>query len=360
MPWFWIAAAILSAAAGWLVISRAARDAAPGADETPERSVYRRQLLELDDLRARGLIEPDAFEVARTEAARRLLTADKTAQPADRVSSPRERLLALVAAVVIAVAALGIYLAVGSPGRPDQPFAARLKALRAADPATLGPAQMAALLRDHAKSDPKNPEVWSFLGKASAEAGDAPAAARAFEKAVRLDPTRTADWEALGETLVQLGEGRVPPQAEAAFNEALKRDPNSRPAHFFLGQAAFEAGRKAEGLAQWRTLAGLLPEGPGRAALEQRIGAVESGRAEAAQQIAAAPPADQNEMIRGMVEGLAARLETSPDDVEGWTRLVRSYGVLGDTAAQKDALAKARKQFAGRAADLAKIEAAAR
>jgi hypothetical protein len=46
--------------------------------------------------------------------------------------------------------------------------------------------------------------------------------------------------------------------------------------------------------------------------------------------------------------------------VEGWTRLVRSYGVLGDTAAQKDALAKARKQFAGRAADLAKIEAAAR
>ena len=35
-------------------------------------------------------------------------------------------------------------------------------------------------------------------------------------------------------------------------------------------------------------------------------------------------------MIRGMVEGLADRLEEKPNDPEGWQRLVRVYGVLGE------------------------------
>ncbi|MDA0338545.1 MAG: tetratricopeptide repeat protein, partial [Proteobacteria bacterium] len=48
----------------------------------------------------------------------------------------------------------------------------------------------------------------------------------------------------------------------------------------------------------------------------------------AAQQMSAE---GRTEMIRGMVEGLAARLEESPDDLEGWQRLGRAYGVLGET-----------------------------
>src|SRR5262249_39223482 len=39
-------------------------------------------------------------------------------------------------------------------------------------------------------------------------------------------------------------------------------------------------------------------------------------------------PAD-NEMIRGMVERLAARLRQDGSDVNGWIMLVRSYLVLG-------------------------------
>jgi len=35
-------------------------------------------------------------------------------------------------------------------------------------------------------------------------------------------------------------------------------------------------------------------------------------------------------MIRGMVEGLADRLEDDPSDAQGWQRLVRVYGVLGE------------------------------
>ena len=51
--------------------------------------------------------------------------------------------------------------------------------------------------------------------------------------------------------------------------------------------------------------------------------------------------AEQQEMIEGMVAGLAARLEDSPDDRDGWLRLARSYQVLGRLDAQINALFKA-------------------
>lgn len=64
---------------------------------------------------------------------------------------------------------------------------------------------------------------------------------------------------------------------------------------------------------------------------------------------------EQEEMISGMVSGLAARLEEQPDDLEGWTMLIRSYAVLGRVtdaqAAVKDALAA----FDGRANEQASI-----
>jgi cytochrome c-type biogenesis protein CcmH len=48
-------------------------------------------------------------------------------------------------------------------------------------------------------------------------------------------------------------------------------------------------------------------------------------------------------MINAMVERLAARLEQQPDDVEGWTRLGRSYTVLNQPAKARDAYARAVK-----------------
>jgi cytochrome c-type biogenesis protein CcmH len=59
--------------------------------------------------------------------------------------------------------------------------------------------------------------------------------------------------------------------------------------------------------------------------------------------IAGLAPDEQAKAIRGMVDGLAARLEQSPDDLQGWVRLARARGVLGDTAAAVDAYARAVK-----------------
>ena len=48
-------------------------------------------------------------------------------------------------------------------------------------------------------------------------------------------------------------------------------------------------------------------------------------------------------MINAMVERLAARLETQPDDIDGWVRLGRSYMVLNQPEKARDAYARALK-----------------
>lgn len=52
-------------------------------------------------------------------------------------------------------------------------------------------------------------------------------------------------------------------------------------------------------------------------------------------------PEDRQAQIAGMVDGLAARLQQNPDDVDGWLMLARSYVTLGDLASARLALANA-------------------
>ena len=68
----------------------------------------------------------------------------------------------------------------------------------------------------------------------------------------------------------------------------------------------------------------------------------------------------RNSMIRGMVDQLATRLETSPNDEDGWMRLMRSRVTLGENAAAKSALTKALETFASDAAAKERLSAAAR
>ena len=68
----------------------------------------------------------------------------------------------------------------------------------------------------------------------------------------------------------------------------------------------------------------------------------------------------RNSMIRGMVDQLATRLETTPNDEDGWLRLMRSRMTLGEKDAAKAALTKALEVFANDAAAKVRLTAAAR
>jgi cytochrome c-type biogenesis protein CcmH len=75
--------------------------------------------------------------------------------------------------------------------------------------------------------------------------------------------------------------------------------------------------------------------------------------------VEAMAPEDQQQMIKGMVAKLAAKLDASPNDSDGWIRLMRSYMVLKDSASAKAALDKAMAVFANDSATHNRLMAAA-
>lgn len=341
---FWIAATGLSAVTAGMVLRGAAR-ARPIDDAQARLEPHRRRLAEVERLAIDGLLAPDELKTARAEAARGLLAAADQTQVWERDGvGPRKAVV--VAAGAACVAAVGLYVALGRPELPDQPRAERVAAWKAADPATLAPEQIAAVLEGVAAERPMDAEPLVFLAKARAAAGDLSGAEAALRKAVRIAPKRADIWSLLGETFVMESKGQIGADAKLAFGEALKVDPNDIRARYYLGRGKVADGDVRGGLADWRALAASLPAAdPGRAALAQEIAQVEAkGGLPSAEPAADANPRVQG-MIAGMVEGLAARLAQSPDDPDGWVRLVRAYAVLGETAKRDAALASASARF---------------
>ncbi len=65
-------------------------------------------------------------------------------------------------------------------------------------------------------------------------------------------------------------------------------------------------------------------------------------------------------MIDQMVAGLADRLKTNGNDLEGWLKLIRALKVLQRDAEATTALSDARKQFAGNGEALEAIDGLAK
>jgi cytochrome c-type biogenesis protein CcmH len=356
---FWIATALLSAAAALLIVSRAARsDASILSDEDPTLGVYRRQLTEIDDLADRGLLAEEERRSARTEAARRLLSAADQHAPAQQ-ARPSARNAVMVVAAVLPLLAVGVYLALGSPGHPDQPFAQRLLQWRQADPGTLSAEQLIAVLQGVVAEHPTDPQPLMFLSRVQAASGDDAGGLRSLETAVRLAPRRADLWTAIGELLVGQAGGEVTADAQRAFAKALTLDPTDPSARYHGARARIASGDLSGGLAIWRSVHDGLPKGDPRAkGLSAEIDAVVKAGGLPKPVVVTPPSAgpDQAAFIRSMVDGLAARLKASPDDPAGWARLVRSYGVLGETEAQAKALAQVRQLYRDRPEILKTIE----
>jgi len=264
------------------------------------------------------------------------------AWPILRAQENRGRFVLAVAAVLFVLGiGGGMYLFLGQP----QLAARTLEGSNARDlNALIG--RLGVAVREH----PANPRGWALLGQAYLTARDPADAAKAFArgidaaKATGMSPT--IFYSAYGEALTQASAGAVTPEAEAAFIQALALDPKDQAARYYLGLAAAARGNTAKALAMWKALLADLPaNSPVRADLVDRIAALTAR--------AAGGPPD----VGAMVAGLAARLNTNPDDSEGWLRLVRAYAVLGDKAKARATLGDARRAMKERGDVLAALDA---
>jgi cytochrome c-type biogenesis protein CcmH len=294
---------------------------------------------------------------------------------------PSAAALALAAAGLIAVASAGVAI-FRSADEPSPPTAAH-GSVKPEQP--VGDVRtMIAGLEARLRQDPDNPADWRMLGWSYFETGDLMRAAAAYRRAAEVEPEKAENWSSLGEAL-QTASAEVSPEAAGAFERALRLDPKDPRARYFLGVQKDLKGQHEAAVSDWIALLEDTPAGaPWEADLRRTIQQVAdkakidlTGRmpqpgssiATAAipgptrEQMAAAasiPPGQQSEMVRGMVEGLAARLRQNPKDAPGWIRLMRARMVLGETDAARAAHHSALAAFAGDSPTTAQLNQAAR
>ena len=360
----WFPLALMTAAAVFVVLwpLGRARVAKPAGGDL---AVYRDQMRELERDRSAGFIPAAEATAARVEISRRLLAADEAQQHAPPVSlAPWRRRFAAIAALAgLPLGAVVLYLAIGFPGLPDQPLAARSNG-----PDGRSLAALVAQVEDRLERNPQDGRGWEVIGPVYMRLNRFDDAVRARRNALRiLGPSVVREGD-LGEALVAAANGVVTAEAKAAFDRALALDARDPRAKFFVGLAAQQDGKSAEAAAIWGDLLARAPaDAPWTHVVRESLAQIEQPAGEvsapgpAAPDVAAAAqmsPEDRANMVRGMVDRLAARLARDGSDLDGWVRLVRAYGVLGEHDRARAAAADARRALAGDPDKLRRLEAA--
>jgi len=366
---FWIVAAVMTAGVVMLIVPPLLKTQPRTADPRSafDLEVYRDQLTELERDQARGLISEAQAAAAKAEIGRRMLAvAEEKSDTAAAPSAPRSaKILAGLLVIALPLGALAVYGKLGRPELPAQPLASRnLEQERGGPPKNV----LAAMdkLKAQLEQSPDDPQGWSILGQAYAKMGRYPEAADALRKAAALSKN---DPEILGtyaEVLTTGNGGTVPEEARDAFDAILSKDPKEPRARFYAALARFQSGDLKGALERWRALMAESPaDAPWVPVVQAQIQQVAQAlnldpasvmpkplppeQASAAQnQESGAAPQEQDQMVRGMVAGLAAKLEANPADVDGWLKLARSYGVLGERQKAVEAARKAKEQAPNR------------
>ncbi|WP_421883274.1 c-type cytochrome biogenesis protein CcmI [Pacificispira sp.] len=393
---FWVFAALATVAAGYAVLRPLLREA-PGAEEPDvadyDVTVYKSQLHEVARDLDRGRITAEEAEASRVEIGRRLLAADRRRQSAVRERRSGTGSQAVAAALIAGALTLTVllYLDQGDPANPDMPLALRQAERQLAQNAGGAGSQpvagedgeagnlddMAAQLTARLAAGDGAPADWSLLGRTEMMRGNYAQAAAAYEEALKSFPDDAALNSAYGEALVFWSNGDVSDTAAATFHKVLSLTLDDPRAHFYLGAYDRQEGRLKDALTRWvallnragpdATWAGVVRQRAEELAADMGVDLEEmllAGAAAApsladtvarnsggptAEDMAAAAnmtEAERQDMIQGMVDGLAARLADDPSDFDGWLRLIRSRMVLDDRDGAQAALDTAAAQFA--------------
>lgn len=296
--------------------------------------------------------------------------------------------IALALAAVLAIVAIGYAFLVRSGEESEVATANASTNAAASATAQAGSIdQMIAAMRAQLRADPDNHERWYMLGLALRDQGNFAESAQAFRRAMELSPTN-ADYTAyLAEMLLLQGGRTPPPEAERLLRRVLELQPGNPQARYYLATLKDMRGdhrgavddlvtllREAPADAPWEAqvreaaetiartnnidIANRLPprRTPPTSTATSGIPGPTREQMEQAKGIA---PTEQDAMVRGMVDRLAARLRQNPRDADGWIRLMRSRMVLNDRPAATEALRSGLAAFVNDGATQTRIRQAA-
>lgn len=271
MIWLVFALLTLATLAVILVPFLRRRAAAPSRAEY-DLTVYRDQLAEIDQEMERGTLTADQAGAARTEIQRRILALGALGKGAAApLARPWKTAVAL--GLGVPVLGFGLYLFLGSPWLPDQPYAARAEKIKEMQDQGEMIRNMVASLSAKLEKNPNDGKGWAMLGRSLRVLGQKDQAVAAYRKAVALLPADTDSRMELADLLLQdIPQGAVlPPEFVGLMREVLAVDPDNINALYFGGIAALQMGDKTRARDLWTKVMAQLPEGEDKTEIKKQI-----------------------------------------------------------------------------------------
>jgi len=366
----WILFAVMTAAVLVAVLAPLTRAASGSAERgAGSVAVYRNQLEEVEADCARGLMDASEAAATKLEISRRLLAgagAPEAAAPA--LPARWHTNTAVAAAVLVPVVVIGLYLVYGSPEMPGFPAAKRQQL--ALNEAGIG--ELVARVEARLRDEPGDGQGWEVVAPVYFKLGRYRDAVNAYGRAMQLNGESIKLLAGFADASMLANDGVVTEEARRAYDKILKLEPDWVEARYWLAVAKEQDGKLGEAAADYRALLGAAPSAaPWRAAVSERLedvtrrlgtGSKPAAPGPTAADVAAAQalaPEERSRMIAGMVDGLAQRLKQNGNDLAGWRRLLNAYVVLDRKNDAREALAEARRNFAGDERALGELSALA-
>jgi cytochrome c-type biogenesis protein CcmH len=216
--------------------------------------------------------------------------------------------------------------------------------------------QLNAKLAMKLSNNPNDVAGWTLLGRSYAVTGNKEKAIEAFDKAIALTPDDAGIHVFYGEALVGFANDRVIPEARKFFLKAKDIEAKHPGVKYNLAladfqdekiQAAYDVWLKlvqeeAQDSPWWKKAVEKLNLAASKLGIEPPTlpkklqstrtskslpSALSVGDVQSANKMTAR---ERDQLIHGMVQRLAKRLEKEPNDLQGWLRLAKSYSVLGE------------------------------
>ncbi|WP_316369297.1 c-type cytochrome biogenesis protein CcmI [Candidatus Thiodiazotropha sp. CDECU1] len=287
MTLFWIIiAGFTLLAMGFVALPLMRKQVASGitSDEL-NLAVFKQQLAELDSDLAAGMLDQARYDAARKDLEKELLSdVSEEAQQSDSKSSGQVMALS---ALAIPLAALVIYLFIGSPeiiqrlaSQPaGMPTASTQSPPQGDSMQNLPPMEeLVKRLATKLQEQPDNQEGWVMLGRSYMAMNDASAAINAFERAMQISDENIglllAYAEAIASNTGNDFTGRAAPMVEKAF----QLEPENPNVLWIAGILAYQRADFQGALDRWSALREMLK--PQSAELESVNSALDDVRSQ--------------------------------------------------------------------------------
>lgn len=226
-------------------------------------SIYRDQLRELDSDLANNTLDRTQYEIAKSEIERRVLeeVGDDPESATTAHRGPPQWTLAVIIAIAVPLAAIGMYITFGTPIALDPAKVAARAALEGGAH-DMSPQQMAKrieALKERMRGSPDDAEGWVMLAKTAQTIGRFDDAVLAFRQLVRLMP---GDAQLLADfaDALALANGRsLEGEPTQLIEQALKVDPKNVKALALGGTVAFQKKDYAKASQLWRRILEVVP-----------------------------------------------------------------------------------------------------